>query len=411
MTYPQAPLQGAIWGGFALPYLPTAEPVTSYGVVGDGITDDTAAIQAMINYFRGNAAFTNGGSSLKAPIYFPPGTYKVTSDIQMTSLIAPCIMGYGATIVASGNNFSKAVLLLDGWYRGGVFGLTIIGDGTEQVPSAIKLDYSTAGYRSTTTNLFEDITIRNLNYVTGLDLSGTGSNQLDGTLMKNVYVAGQQSHSNWSNTGNWQNGLLLGNGTFANNYDHVGFGVNCSGHYINYNVNVSSLSLTGAQPANGFLDFSIFPNAQCTIQNVQTQNCNQFMAEQGFSAIPVSFEDCLIKSNYINSSGYVGTIVGGIVKLKNFCFSGCQAVGSGVYGGCLIHVTNDGSASRYATLTAENVSADGLKTATILPAAAAGNANIVLLNYANYNPSTGNYTLTAGDIISYYTGTAWTTIA
>jgi len=74
-------------------------------------------------------------------------------------------------------------------------------------------------------------------------------------------------------------------------------------------------------------------------------------------------------------------------------------------------VTNDGSASRYATLTAENVSADGLKTATILPAAATGNANIVLLNYANYNPSTGNYTLTAGDIISYYTGTAWTTIA
>ena len=50
--------------------------VKDYGAVGDGVTDDTAAIQACINAVE---ASTYGGV-----VYLPTGTYKVTSNLTVT---------------------------------------------------------------------------------------------------------------------------------------------------------------------------------------------------------------------------------------------------------------------------------------------------------------------------------------
>jgi hypothetical protein len=50
--------------------------VKDYGAVGDGVTDDTAAIQAAIT-----AVQTAGGG----PLNFPAGTYKITSTINVTA--------------------------------------------------------------------------------------------------------------------------------------------------------------------------------------------------------------------------------------------------------------------------------------------------------------------------------------
>jgi len=47
--------------------------VKDYGAVGDGVTDDTTAIQAALNY----------GVSVGAEIFFPAGTYKVTSSLSL----------------------------------------------------------------------------------------------------------------------------------------------------------------------------------------------------------------------------------------------------------------------------------------------------------------------------------------
>eukprot|EP00041_Stephanoeca_diplocostata_P020732 m.469749 g.469749 ORF g.469749 m.469749 type:complete len:760 (+) comp21649_c0_seq79:646-2925(+) len=50
--------------------------VRSFGAVGDGITDDTAAIQAALDYKRGNV-----GAKRPALIYLPPGTYNVNDTL------------------------------------------------------------------------------------------------------------------------------------------------------------------------------------------------------------------------------------------------------------------------------------------------------------------------------------------
>lgn len=59
--------------------------VKAYGAVGDGVADDTAAIQSVIDLAGTSSAGVPG-----IRIYFPPGTYKTTAtlNIHMKSLIA-----------------------------------------------------------------------------------------------------------------------------------------------------------------------------------------------------------------------------------------------------------------------------------------------------------------------------------
>jgi hypothetical protein len=56
--------------------------VKNYGAVGDGVTDDTAAIQAAISA-SGRPSITNGQSfsNMPAVVYLPPGTYLISSSI------------------------------------------------------------------------------------------------------------------------------------------------------------------------------------------------------------------------------------------------------------------------------------------------------------------------------------------
>lgn len=60
--------------------------VKDFGAVGDGVTDDTAAIQATIN-----AAIAVGG----AQVYFPAGTFKVTDTITVLNANSLMLLGSG----------------------------------------------------------------------------------------------------------------------------------------------------------------------------------------------------------------------------------------------------------------------------------------------------------------------------
>jgi len=73
--------------------------VTRYGAVGDGVTDDTAAIQA-----AADAVCAAGGGTL----VFPAGTYKITSGILFNSGNI-VLSGYGATINAESLTFNAGI--------------------------------------------------------------------------------------------------------------------------------------------------------------------------------------------------------------------------------------------------------------------------------------------------------------
>lgn len=82
----------------------TAVSVKSYGAKGDGTTDDTAAIQAAIS-----AVGTSGGV-----VFFPPGTYRITSALTVTTN-GVTLEGAGvASTIQSGSATQDVILIGNG---------------------------------------------------------------------------------------------------------------------------------------------------------------------------------------------------------------------------------------------------------------------------------------------------------
>ena len=73
--------------------------VKAWGATGNGTTDDTAAIQAVLNYVTTGAASVYGGT-----VFFPPGNYKITSTLTITGQL-----GIGVDLLGAGS--TKATLL------------------------------------------------------------------------------------------------------------------------------------------------------------------------------------------------------------------------------------------------------------------------------------------------------------
>jgi hypothetical protein len=376
-----------------------------YGAKGDGTTDDTAAIQAAINAITGTAAPASNTRLAKGVLYFPAGTYKVTSDLVIRSVQDFVLVGDGpgqVQIMPSGTGFTTAVLLIDGSLDGIFGGFAIQGDGTEQVTDAIRLDWTTAAFRSTTGNTFRDIRIKSTKFVTGISLESNATRQLDGTTLRNVVVYGGQTAGSWSSSGNWQKAVAYGSGSFGNIYDQQLLGVDTGQCYYGHYCNASGFALYGGQCLGNAVDFFIIPAAQTTISNVQSQNSGQFIVQtSAFSPYPVTVNSALFVTSYLDSSNNVVDIYGGVWHISNLDVSKTQRSGS--YVGAVINIRGAG-ANRPGVVLLDNVSSKSAVGSGI--AVTASEASVVARNYSQYDPSTGNYTVTTSQ---FYNGTSWIT--
>jgi hypothetical protein len=384
--------------------------VLAYGADPTGAASSTTAFQNAIAACipSTNPATTTRGAT--SALIIPPGTYKITSDLVIRSVQGFTIIGAGpslTTLVASGTGFTQAVLFIDGSADGMFSGFAVQGDGTEMaganhLPDGIRLDYTTAAFRSTTGNRFSDIRVRSLNFVTGFGLEGTGARQLDGTLLTNVIVSGGQVAGTWNNATLWQNAFAAGNGTFGNNYNHWGIDISPTGCINGFNINVSSLGIKGSEPAGNQVTFLIVPGAAMKISDVQDQSCGQFISNpSGFSPLPVAFECCEIKSANLNGSDILAAFAGGqwiIDGLSATITSGASYVSP------VINIAGAG-AGRPCAMSLRNVQLYGTRTSAIVPTA--NEANITVENYVNYNASAGTVTTAPGDLSSVYTSGQW----
>lgn len=180
--------------------------VKQYGAVGDGVTDDTAAIQAAINYVAAN----RGGN-----VWFPAGIYKVTSTIiAKTGVKLEGVFGEqaitgqttetGSKILWAGSNNSTILrvyavryftfegLYLDGGGKTGVTGILL---DTNNIPSGAM-------------NTFERFYIKDC-YI-GVQWGTTGisggSKQNDGTIFRQFQISSTEAGSK---------GIVLNSGNSA----------------------------------------------------------------------------------------------------------------------------------------------------------------------------------------------------
>jgi Pectate lyase superfamily protein len=73
--------------------------VKDWGAKGDGVTDDTAALQGCFDYVWGPARAPRGNAGPLAPVKFPSGTYCITSPLYITNARGGAIYSdWGATL-------------------------------------------------------------------------------------------------------------------------------------------------------------------------------------------------------------------------------------------------------------------------------------------------------------------------
>jgi parallel beta-helix repeat protein len=96
--------------------------VKDFGAVGDGVTDDTAAIQAAIDTLTSQSALT-----------FPPGTYNVSDNLTFAASNIS-VVGYGAKIVQTGS--LKRTFYFDSLTNIEISGLHFYGKGSSDFDGA-----------------------------------------------------------------------------------------------------------------------------------------------------------------------------------------------------------------------------------------------------------------------------------
>lgn len=169
-----------------VPYSMTDAPVNvrAYGAVGDGVTDDTAAINAAIAAAR---ALPTGGE-----VYLPPGTYKV-SEINLTS--ATSDFARSIKLHGAGRNLTRIVpaaaggvlLNMMGMNQAHVEGLTF--DSTTFASQAAIFVARTTTSGNANNNQFRDVFVTGSYSKAGVVLNGSESSRWFNCRFENSNVA------------------------------------------------------------------------------------------------------------------------------------------------------------------------------------------------------------------------------
>lgn len=252
--------------------------VKDFGAVGDGSADDTAAIEAAF------AAARAGRGTKRGTIYFPFGTYKITSQITVQN---PNIYMERDTEIKADSSFSGTAMFeitagnkSQNWIGGRINGNSVSG-----IIGILAKDFAYS---------FERILIQNCD--TGMKTTTFGVRILDARFADNTTYGLHCIDDNAP----WNNGLI----------DRTIFTDNGVNVFTESSGSVITLQNSAFQFANGAYNVRMETNADTTIQAATTiQNCyfeeniNNIHSISFLSAGGVSFNALEITGNSIVGSG------------------------------------------------------------------------------------------------------------
>jgi hypothetical protein len=342
--------------------------------VSSAATSNLSAQSAFVGYNQ-----TATGQYALGPVHMSAGNYKISSDLNITSVLGFQLVGAGATstnIISSGTNFTNAVIYVNGSLDSVFEKFAIAGTGTAANAFYLTWNPSTA-QRSTSANTLSNIRIRNMNFTAGIRIgaSGGGAYQVDGTTLRDIVIAGGQTEGSWSSSGYWQYGFYFGNGISGNQYDHSMYSCSAGTCYYGYYNNASGYQLYGAQPGGNYCDFFENGTVQNTRQGIQSQDAQIFViGSGGSSTVRTSFRD--VWWNGWPSSAPPGnkviSLAGGAAGWE---FSNCSIFITGQTYSPVVGLNGNGADvfATFINLEMQNNIASGF--------AISGTASVVLLNY------------------------------
>ena len=142
---------GAVQGGV------TFVDVRTFGAIGDGVADDTSAIQAAVDDCFGKAESPNSGrgAQLNKPLYFPQGTYKTKAPIVLTNVRGGHIFGAGRFATTVNNVAGTSVFRTNGFEYSRIEMMRLSAAGKNA--DVLDLDWTNGGGTALQSNTFADM--------------------------------------------------------------------------------------------------------------------------------------------------------------------------------------------------------------------------------------------------------------
>ncbi len=283
--------------------------VMDFGAVGDGVTDDTLAIQAAIDACLGGPPEEayNTQRIASGTVYLPPGNYKISDTLKIYSC-------HGMKFLGAGVNMTRLMpwgdidvfIDINGSYLGTFGDFVIHGNGTYDnatVQTVFQMDWDPAvASRSTTTNLVENIYIRELKCVTGFKFSKTPTYQMDSLTVRRCVVYGgwTDGEATW-----WQTGFEFGNGTHANIYNH--WMSNSGSAFYKYGLHFRATNGPVSVRDTGFtgneIDIRVTGSCRLVFDTIDSENSKRFYYEDGFAAFHSNVEMNCVR--FANNGDYL----------------------------------------------------------------------------------------------------------
>ncbi len=283
--------------------------VLDFGAVGDGVADDTLAIQAAINEALGGPPEEAPSTQRIASgtVYIPPGNYKITGTLKIYSC-------HGMKFLGAGVNQTRLMpwgtidvfIDINGSYLGTFGDFVIHGNGTylnATVQTVFQMDWDPAvASRSTHNNTVQNIYIRELKCVTGFKFSKTATYQMDSLTVKRC-----TSYGGWTPGENtyWQTGFEYGNGTHANIYNHwiSGGGAAFFKEAYRFRATNGPISVRDIDLAGNGTDLRVTGSCRLVFDTINSENSQIFYSEDGFAGFHTNVEFNNVR--FANNGDYI----------------------------------------------------------------------------------------------------------
>jgi Pectate lyase superfamily protein len=192
--------------------------IKDFGAVGDGTTDDSAAIQAALDAAYGSSSSPNGhsGAMKNRPVFFPAGNYKITRPLTLKSVTGAHIFGAGRTSTTIQNITSGgSVFVTNGCQYSRFERLNLIASGTNSVCFDLDFDGNGLPLQS---NTFSDIYFQTADV--GLRIGNSGFMGSE-NLITNCFFSSHRLYGLMTRNFNALQQTVIGG-----NFQNCGIGIN-----------------------------------------------------------------------------------------------------------------------------------------------------------------------------------------
>jgi hypothetical protein len=257
--------------------------VRDFGALGDGTTDDTAAIQRAIDEIV-FGSFSLTQPRLRRRIHFPPGVYLISTSLKFTSYVT--LVGAGMEKTTIQQSSAVAPLLQ-------------LRDGSLQIDGA----YGTLGATTVKYISVQDMTLEHTNTKNIVQLD-----TVDNVNFTRVFFKGSQTAATSTST-TLQNAVYAVPGDPSKDINNLVFidcvFSKCTQGLVLCANNVKIIGCDISQVSRGvWVDTSLSVGAEC--KNIKIVSCT--FETIGRSAIYVNASGATVRTNVISMGNYFGEV-------------------------------------------------------------------------------------------------------